>query len=328
MKVFIANFGRENYAWPSCLTRSTIATMNDVAVQGFWEAGDRESYIQNRMKFNKTAAGISPTRPVASRWFNLMTTIVESAGDVWIHREKSQLWWTTSLLDAATFEPLKEPAGVRRDVIICHKPCDPWSNINRKGNRLDWSGLHPRAQEFLFTEGTLQQLKPTNAEYAMALIDGDDLSPWHRLPAWRAKASRRQSNPGVTFNARQRSIASMAMVAKGTVAASNGQQVLRTIKNKELRIPEGNLEPYLDALLEAQEGLCAITGLQLQFLGDEDDKEMLCSLDRIDSDGHYEVGNLQIVCRFVNRWKSDDDDRQFRRLLELVRSSEIAAENG
>lgn len=120
----------------------------------------------------------------------------------------------------------------------------------------------------------------------------------------------------------------MAMVAKGTVAASNGQQVLRTIKNKELRIPEGNLEPYLDALLEAQEGLCAITGLQLQFLGDEDDKEMLCSLDRIDSDGHYEVGNLQIVCRFVNRWKSDDDDRQFRRLLELVRSSEIAAENG
>jgi hypothetical protein len=78
----------------------------------------------------------------------------------------------------------------------------------------------------------------------------------------------------------------------------------------------------LNALLELQEGLCAITGLKLQFYGDEDDKEMLCSLDRVDSDGHYEIGNLQIVCRFVNRWKSDGDDRQFRRLLDLVRSAQ------
>jgi hypothetical protein len=79
--------------------------MNDVAVQGYWEAGDRESYIQHHMKYNKTAAGIYPTRPVASRWFNLMTIIVESVGDVWIHREKEHLWWTTSLNAAPSFEP-------------------------------------------------------------------------------------------------------------------------------------------------------------------------------------------------------------------------------
>jgi hypothetical protein len=326
MKVFIANFGRENSAWPDCLARSTIATMNDVSVQGFWEAGDRESYIQHRMKYSKTAAGIVPTRPVASRWFNLMTTVAETAGDVWIHREKDHLWWTISRQQAPTFHPLKEPVGDRRDLIICHKPCDPWLNKSRKGNRLDWNGLHPRAQEFLFTEGTLQQLKPANAEYALTLIDGGDLSRWHESSEWRAKAGRRRANPGVTFNARQKSIAYMAMIAKGTVAGSNGQQVLRTVKNKELRIPEKQLEPYLAALLESQEGLCAITGLPLQFLGDEDDKEMLCSLDRIDSDGHYEIGNLQIVCRFVNRWKNDALDREFRRLIELVRSIEVQAE--
>lgn len=319
MKVFIANFGRENYAWPDCLARSTIATMNDVSVQRFWEDGDRESYIQNRMKNDKTAAGIAPTRPVASRWFNLMTTIVESAGDVWIHREKDQLWWTTSLGEAPRFEKLREPVGNHRDVIICHKACEAWSNKNRRGNRLDWSGLHPRAREFLFTESTLQQLSLSNAEYALTLIEGGDLSPWHDLREWQAKASRRRVNPGITFNARQKSIAYMAMMAKGTVARSNGQQVLRTVKNKELRIPENQLESYLGALLEAQEGICAITGLQLQFHGDEDDKEMLCSLDRIDSNGHYEIGNLQIVCQFVNRWKSDGDDSQFRRLIELVR---------
>ena len=144
--------------------------------------------------------------------------------------------------------------------------------------------------------------------------------PWHGLREWQAKASRRRKNPGLVFNARQKSIAYMAMMAKGTVAGANGQQVLRTVKNKDLLIPEVELEPYLAALLDAQEGLCAITGLRLQFHGEEEDAEMLCSLDRIDSNGHYAFGNLQIVCRFINRWKSSGDDGEFRRLLSAVRS--------
>lgn len=320
MKVFIANFGRENFAWPLCLARGTIATMNDVAVQGFWEAGDREGYIQNRMMIDKTAAGKTPTRPVASRWFNLMTTIVQSEGDMWIHREKDRIWWTVSRSRQATFEPIKEPIGQGRgrDMIICHKPCNPWSDQNRKGNRLEWAGLHPKAQEFLFTEGTLQQLRPDNAEFARALIEGSDLAPWYSRPEWKAKIARRQKHPGTTFNPRQRAVWRMAATAKGTVNFSNGQKVLKTIKNKDLRIPEHELIPFLEALLAEQDGLCAITGLRLQYDGDEDDGEMLCSLDRIDSDGHYERDNLQIVCRFVNRWKSSSNDREFRRLIGVV----------
>jgi hypothetical protein len=214
---------------------------------------------------------------------------------------------------------MNEPVGDRRDVVICYKPCDPWSNKNRKGNRLEWSGLHPKAQEFLFTEGTLQQLKPDNAEYALALIEGSDLSPWHSLSDWKAKVARRGQNPGLTYNAQQKAIWRMAATARGTVNFSNGQQVLRTVKNKELLIPENDLMPFLEALLAEQQNLCAITDLPLQFDGDEDDKEMLCSLDRIDSNGHYEKDNLQIVCRFVNRWKSSSHDGEFRRLLGLVR---------
>jgi hypothetical protein len=248
-----------------------------------------------------------------------MTTIVESDGDIWIHREKEKLWWTTSRSDPATFEPLKETVGDRRDVIICHKPCDLWSNKSRKGNRLEWAGLHPKAQEFLFTEGTLQQLKPGNAEYALALIDGEDLGPWHSRPDWRAKVERRKKNPGTTFNSRQKAIWRMAATAKGTVDFANGQQVLRTVKNKDLLIPEHELMPFLEALLAEQDGLCAITDLRLQYDGDEDDKEMLCSLDRIDSNGHYEKDNLQIVCRFANRWKNNSDDQQFRRLIDVLR---------
>ena len=53
----------------------------------------------------------------------------------------------------------------------------------------------------------------------------------------------------------------------------------------------------------------------------ETDPEMLCSLDRIDSSGHYERGNLQLVCRFINRWKSDGDVNEFRRLIKVLQTA-------
>jgi hypothetical protein len=52
------------------------------------------------------------------------------------------------------------------------------------------------------------------------------------------------------------------------------------------------------------------------------DKNLLPSVDRKDSNGHYEVGNLQIVCQFINFWKGDSDNEEFKRLLMLVRGLE------
>jgi len=52
------------------------------------------------------------------------------------------------------------------------------------------------------------------------------------------------------------------------------------------------------------------------------DSELFCSLDRIDSDGHYEAGNLQVVCRFANRWKGSSDDDNFRRIIALIKEFE------
>jgi hypothetical protein len=262
----------------------------------------------------KTAAGIAPTRPVASRWFNLMSIVAQTNGDIWIHREKDQFWWTMSRSGPAMSEPKVEPVGDKRNVIVCHKPCEPWSDKNRKGNRLDWNGLHPRAREFLFTESTLQQLSYDNANYALALIDGADLSPWHSRADWKSKAEKARGKRSVVtiYNAKQRSAARMATMARDTVAGANGQQVRFTSQQE--------LEKYLVELLELQEGLCAVTGLTLQYDGEYEDAEMLCSLDRIDSDGHYETENLQVVCRFVNRWKGSSDDEGFRRLMRIVRS--------
>ena len=110
------------------------------------------------------------------------------------------------------------------------------------------------------------------------------------------------------------------MTAEHTVREARGQQVERTTKLKEMYLSRRELEEYLKALLQAQDGLCAVSSLPLQLDGECDDKEMLCSLDRIDSNGHYERDNLQIVCRFINHWKSDQDDSEFRRLLDVVRT--------
>ena len=63
-----------------------------------------------------------------------------------------------------------------------------------------------------------------------------------------------------------------------------------------------------------------MTGLRMLFDDDEGDPELRCSLDRIRSDGHYERGNLQIVCRFANRWKGASDNGAFLALVEKIRS--------
>jgi hypothetical protein len=320
-KVYIANFGRENYAWPECLLRGTVATMNPAAVHGYWLAGDRDGYVDYCMSYGKTAVGIKPTKPVASRWFNLMTIISETSGDIWIHREKDQIWWTVSKSDPPTFEQDVDPtASDDPQVYVCHKPCEPWSNKNHTGNKLTWGSLHPRAREFLFTEGTLQQLSSDNAAYALALVAGSELSPWHSRSDWRTKVTSTKKAPGTIYNGRQKAVVRMTLTALHTAQFSNGQQALTTIKNKEVRFTQPELERYIEFLISSQEGLCALTGLRLGYDGECEDKALLCSLDRIDSNGHYEAGNLQVVCQFANRWKSDGANDEFLRLIGLVRS--------
>ncbi|WP_430417272.1 hypothetical protein [Parasphingorhabdus sp.] len=321
MKVYIANFGEQNYAWPDCLERGTIATMNTVETQPLWEAGDREAYIEDRMK-DVTAAGNIPTKAVASRWFNFMTTITESVGDIWIHSDTQHLWWTETLSEEPDFEELVEPVGRKRRVVICHKPCKPWSKVNKKGGSLQWSGLHAKAKDFLSTESTMQRLGLQNANYAQALVAGDDLSAWHDLPEWKAKIARSASKAGAvtSYTDDQKAAYRMAGTAFGTVAASNGQTVERIVKQKDMMFPNQRaLEHYILNLLKDQEWHCALTDIPLNASETEGDSELRCSLDRIDSNGHYEAGNLQIVCKFANMWKGAREDAEFKRLIGLLK---------
>ena len=117
----------------------------------------------------------------------------------------------------------------------------------------------------------------------------------------------------------------MAMTASSTSKYSNGQLVPKRIRNKEFRFPsDESLREYILTLVRRQRGRCAISGLKLLDDNNDTDPEMHCSLDRIDSHGHYEQGNLQVVCRFINRWKSSTSDGDFRRLVKLLRQNEPA----
>jgi hypothetical protein len=106
-----------------------------------------------------------------------------------------------------------------------------------------------------------------------------------------------------------------------TAEGQSGEEVMSVRKGKEIRFAaDADFRTHIAELLERQQGRCAITQLPLQLLGDHEDEQLLASLDRIDSNGHYEALNLQLVCRFVNRWKRDDPDDKFRELMGLLRN--------
>ncbi|WP_426129707.1 hypothetical protein [Pararhizobium sp. PWRC1-1] len=127
---------------------------------------------------------------------------------------------------------------------------------------------------------------------------------------------------GRVLGALEKSIVAMRMSVENTVKNANGQLVQRVLKNKELRMTAQQLEALIRQLLAQQDHRCALTGIPLQFQGQHDDKNLLPSLDRKDSNGHYEDGNLQVVCQFINFWKGDADNEEFRRLLNVVRGIE------
>jgi hypothetical protein len=110
----------------------------------------------------------------------------------------------------------------------------------------------------------------------------------------------------------------MAMTAMDTIAQGGDISVV-VKKDKALGFRnQFDLEKYIADLMIAQDGVCALTGLGMLLDGDDGDPELSCSLDRIDSNGHYERGNLQIVCKFANRWMGAWDNERFLNLIAKV----------
>lgn len=132
-----------------------------------------------------------------------------------------------------------------------------------------------------------------------------------------------RSGDGRIVGGWERSIIEMRTSILNTVRNSNGQIVERVVKDKQLLIDPSELDKLIKSRLELQQGRCNLTGLTLHAHGPDADPNLLPSVDRIDSSRHYEVENIQIVCRFINFWKGASDNAEFQRLLMLVRGVEV-----
>jgi hypothetical protein len=135
-----------------------------------------------------------------------------------------------------------------------------------------------------------------------------------------------KQDAGRVLTARQKAIAAMRMSILETVKYANGQVVERTVKNKETDLNPVQLDELLDSLMKIQGDRCALTGIPFDFESQRPDKALLPSADRIESNGQYVAGNLQVVCRFVNFWKGATDNEEFKRLLLLVREADTTAD--
>lgn len=77
---------------------------------------------------------------------------------------------------------------------------------------------------------------------------------------------------------------------------------------------------YLDELWVSQDGCCAYTNIPLSF-GDNA-SECTASLDRIDSSGNYEEGNVQFVHKVINVMKWNLSDSEFKAWCRMVAENE------
>jgi hypothetical protein len=325
-KVYIANFGEGNALWPIAKANQTIITIDNAAVHGFWQAGNRDGFIEAALEHTLTALGKRPSRPTAGRWYNLVTEMQETEGDIWISRQGDAIWWTISEAGELRqqIRPSTNPNRDGPEIWHIEKPCQPWSDRDRQGRPLRWEGLHAKARDFLSTEATFQTIANDRsyADYARALVNGEPLDPWHSTKPFSDKAAVSSKSPVKTFSPREIAAAVMANGILSTVSQANGQMAERQVKEKNTDLSRVELEALLLRLMGEQEDRCALTGLPLGYAGDCGDPQMCASPDRIDSKGHYTADNIQLVCWFINRWKGADDNQLALRLIGALRQTE------
>jgi hypothetical protein len=163
-KVYLANFGVGNSEWEKCRERGTIAIMLEVGVLPFYQHKDREGFTKWALENN-----VKSTKGKATEWYNNIEKVVNTSGDVWLHRVGNELWWTVSTSEVPDFYQLPDdPSRLPElQLYVYHKPCQPWSKLLLKSP----------VPKFLWTLRTLHQLSADNAAYICGLIKGDNPHP-------------------------------------------------------------------------------------------------------------------------------------------------------
>lgn len=211
-------------------------------------------------------------------------------------------------------------------IVYCRPLVGGWQKSSIGGVPL--SNIHPKARDLSINMATLNRVK-TDPDYFRALIMDRDTSEWEERPEWASEAKSRgwiakdresllaeKRKLNLTPLVRETAdyfadeIRRMATTAIQTAAYANGQTVLTTVKNKEIGFAREELEEEIAALLRDQKNCCALTGYE--FTVDASNPHLRPSLDRKNSDLGYVSGNLQIVTRAANFYKSASDEGDWK----------------
>lgn len=318
-EIYISMTGDQNELWDRCLAERLVAIGFDKPYFDAWHADDYPQYL-NLMRAASPEKPESDVKASATLWFNRAKLLSESEDDIWLHRTGSDLYWARTTAGEPVFEPYE-------DKVMIAKPVNGWSRRNAQTVALTWNSIHPKGRDYLVTQQAVFRVANDDMRaYLEAQVHGDDLEPWHGRKDWRERLGDGKS-VGKNVPLSQFAIERMLMSIKDTVKNADGRIVLKTLKNKKMLCSDAEMKAHLTQLMEEQEGRCRITGLTMHVDGQDGmEHDLLASADRIDSNGHYEIGNIQLVCRFINFWKCAQENGKFIELLDRIIQHRLASD--
>jgi hypothetical protein len=207
-------------------------------------------------------------------------------------------------------------------------------------NEVPVSNIHPKARNLAINMATIN-LVQTDPDFFRALLLDQSQEEWTTRPDWEDVAKKHgwYAKPVKELAAANRKklitpqviqiaddfdddIRRMADTAIKTVTYANGQSVVTTVKPKNTDMTREELEEEIGHLLKDQGNKCSLTNYA--FNKQSSNKHLFPSLDRIDSSLGYIRGNLQVVTRAANFYKSASDEDDWIAKAEAMEKMAIA----
>jgi hypothetical protein len=316
--IYVIKAGADNYFWEESRKRKIAVLMLDKPYFDAWASGDRDAHLAIHLRRAGKGYDPSTVKGESTRWFNYATNVANSSDDLFINIRGKEVWWARSIASEPVIIEFRDPVG-GQDVVALGTKVDTWSQFTKAGVKLHINTIHKSAWSFL---KKLPALAPVADEdmklYLTTLFEGGDLSAWHARAKWKAI----QGDHSLTLQSSllDIAIANMVLRIEQTAAFANGQIIDKKVKDKKLLdCTPIQLNQRFKTLWEEQRGRCALTGIKMHLPGQlDEDEDLLMSPDRIDSDGHYSLDNVQLVCRFANYWKLASSNERFKELLDLI----------